>query len=672
MAENVKRKLTFPELSALRYDLAYDVYRQRVHTEMLAAASKGEVLPYYAYKWFPDQITGLALVLNPYWVFDHKLRDESNKLALKWYGYSVYPPSTIQANRRRTRVCIPLHGNTCHYTVYGTIVGEGLHWTGSGWGLLPLPTTYNPANGSWDYALQFQGAYDEVAWDTTWKSRNPGLKQIPKKTWKKNFGLVKPTRPKTKRPSSNYKGKHPIVDDGSWSQYDEDLNKYKAARRAAVKALSKQKKLKGVFKRADADSLCSRGEAEFCSVQFHSTKPSCSWTATDYAWNDFWTPSPWTNSQTQYQVTVSGGSAVVAPETITTALIKERDDATNEMADLCDSLVAKCLPNRRRYNAFYQLGELKDLPQLLRGTLSAWRDLQKVLQADFVKSFSKSFWTKDRIVAHHSDLVKCNVYLSLDQSASSAYLTYLFGWQSIQSALEQLLKAPERVSKDINYLLENNGKLVRLSTIARLRDDEWPSHPAITPLNIQPMLPDPSYPISTTHSRTNRSIRCVVECGIMMPTVDAPKLRDELVLEKFGLWPPRPSDIYNLIPWSWLVDWFADLGGYLSLVEEIQMDKQLINWGMLTYKSTLKCTATCGSFMDYTDFRHNASGSVNSLVHKRATIESSGTFEASYFLRRSVESLQNVNTKLAKGLRLSSGQASILMALASTHSPIAK
>jgi len=158
----------------------------------------------------------------------------------------------------------------------------------------------------------------------------------------------------------------------------------------------------------------------------------------------------------------------------------------------------------------------------------------------------------------------------------------------------------------------------------------------------------------------------------MMPTVDAPKLRDELVLEKFGLWPPRPSDIYNLIPWSWLVDWFADLGGYLSLVEEIQMDKQLINWGMLTYKSTLKCTATCGSFMDYTDFRHNASGSVNSLTHKRATIESSGTFEASYFLRRSVESLQNVNTKLASGLRLSADQASILMALASTHSPIAK
>lgn len=674
MAENDKRKPSFSELSALRYDLAYDVYRQRINTEMLVAGSKGELLPYYAYKWFPNQIAGLALVLNPYWMFDQKLRTESNKLSLKWFGYSVYPPSSIAANRKRSRQAIWPTINTTKYTVFGTIEGTHLYFTGTGWEYPLNPVEYSPLNGTWTYHLFDQVGYCENSWDTTWKSRNPGLKQIPKKPWKKDFGLTKPVRPTL---PSVWKDEHPGYTPEMLADFNETWNKYRAAyskfrsdRKAAAKAASKQKKLRGIMKRADAADLVCRGEAEFVNVSFKSTTPSVSWTDTDYSWNDFWSPSLWTRINVKHTVTVQGGSAIIAPDTIDLSLAKERLDALDDMASMCDSLVARCLPNRRRYNGFYQLGELRDLPQTLRGTLAAWRDLEKLLGVDFAKSFTnKSFWSKDKIVSMRSDLARCNVILDADKSIGSAYLTYLFGWQSMVSALEQLLKAPERVSKEVNFLFQNNGKLVRMSTVAHLRDTDWPSHPAITPLYIQPMLPDPNAPLDTTHSRTNRSIRCVVESGIMLPTIDPPRLRQQLVVDKFGLWPPRPSDIYNLIPWTWLADWVADFSGYLSLVEEIQLDKQLINWGMLTYKSKLACSATCGSFMDYTDYTHNASLTVNSLTKKKAVIESRGDFEATYFLRRSVESLQKVNTKLANGFNLSSSQSLILAALVATRAP---
>jgi hypothetical protein len=58
---------------------------------------------------------------------------------------------------------------------------------------------------------------------------------------------------------------------------------------------------------------------------------------------------------------------------------------------------------------------------------------------------------------------------------------------------------------------------------------------------------------------------------------------------------PRFIDVYNIIPWTWLVDWFTGLGNYLELIEETNHDPVLINWGMIT-------THTVGKLV--TDFEY--------------------------------------------------------------------
>jgi len=54
---------------------------------------------------------------------------------------------------------------------------------------------------------------------------------------------------------------------------------------------------------------------------------------------------------------------------------------------------------------------------------------------------------------------------------------------------------------------------------------------------------------------------------------------------------PSIEDIYNLIPWTWLVDWYSDLGNYISLMDEINLDQSLFNYGFLTYVSKGKLTS---------------------------------------------------------------------------------
>lgn len=65
------------------------------------------------------------------------------------------------------------------------------------------------------------------------------------------------------------------------------------------------------------------------------------------------------------------------------------------------------------------------------------------------------------------------------------------------------------------------------------------------------------------------------------PTVNVPHFRERFYLDQVGLI-PRFTDVYNIIPWTWLVDWFTGFGNYLELIEETNHDPLLINWGLIT------------------------------------------------------------------------------------------
>lgn len=76
-------------------------------------------------------------------------------------------------------------------------------------------------------------------------------------------------------------------------------------------------------------------------------------------------------------------------------------------------------------------------------------------------------------------------------------------------------------------------------------------------------------------------LRLLVSCIFSFPEVGVPALRRELLLRKWGA-VPNLVDVYNLVPWTWLIDWFTGLGNYINLIDVINTNTSIINYGMIT------------------------------------------------------------------------------------------
>lgn len=219
------------------------------------------------------------------------------------------------------------------------------------------------------------------------------------------------------------------------------------------------------------------------------------------------------------------------------------------------SMLPNTLANRRGFNLFYQIAEFKDIPQLIKG----------------VKDFANFVAT----IAHDPQLK----FLRLDKALSDAYLTYLFGAKSLTDAVNSMMRLPAKLTKRMNYLMARNNKVSRGKAAISFDDSSWtyvsPAYATIRPPGCTEVIED-----STTVD-THFDIKCVVNQTLQFPEVLAPKFLDKNYREFIGL-QPRLVDFYNLIPFSWLVDWFSGLGSYINMISTVNDDRFLINFGFMT------------------------------------------------------------------------------------------
>lgn len=239
------------------------------------------------------------------------------------------------------------------------------------------------------------------------------------------------------------------------------------------------------------------------------------------------------------------------------ALYELHESVKQFAADRLEDYLPQCLSTKRLFNSFYQLGELKDLPLMIRKTLETQRFILGLL--------------KDPKTA----------LLTLDKALANAHLNYLFGYKSLEQAVKSLLVLPEKVSKRFNYLLRKNSK--RTSQRFSLTYDDvnvlgslWPSWTYLLPSGVHYEILE-----ETAKFTPKLELRCVVNSTINFPELAVPKFSDSNFRDMIGL-NPRVVDIYNLVPWTWLGDWFVGVSKYLNLVEAILLDKDLINVGFVT------------------------------------------------------------------------------------------
>jgi hypothetical protein len=173
------------------------------------------------------------------------------------------------------------------------------------------------------------------------------------------------------------------------------------------------------------------------------------------------------------------------------------------------------------------------------------------------------------------------------QDIPAAYVSYHFGWRQLYRDVKDLLDLPAKLSKEINFLISRNGK----PTTYRSKKS-FPGTSTASPGFIFDLGFSGEYgPAIQTEHKRQHEIRLVVNAIFEFPDSVIPQLRRDLVEKKLGS-SVTPTDVYNLIPWSWLIDWFTGLGNYVECIDAINSDKSTFNWGFVTGVTTGTITTT--------------------------------------------------------------------------------
>jgi len=220
------------------------------------------------------------------------------------------------------------------------------------------------------------------------------------------------------------------------------------------------------------------------------------------------------------------------------------------------SVLSKTLPRTPLYNPVYQVGELRDLHLMLQKTNEMIEFLQRAA----------------------SDPKTALQFV--DKAFSNAYINKLFGYDSLSQAVRAVLKLPTAAAKKFNFLMSRNGKptTTRYTQKFPLFVYDSGSRPSV--VYHVPDWATVTYDNQWFHELP--SLRCVVNQTIQMPSAAVPELSDSNYRSLLGL-KLRVKDFYDLIPWTWFVDWFSDLGDYINVVEVIASDPDLIHYGFMTF-----------------------------------------------------------------------------------------
>lgn len=269
-----------------------------------------------------------------------------------------------------------------------------------------------------------------------------------------------------------------------------------------------------------------------------------------------------------------GDAATLSESTIQAIFELERSKLEAEMPGMALKLMPKALPDRREYTLYRNLVELRDLPrgiQTLKNTMGDLVEIYKKLPPGLA----------EKVFSLTTPL----------RNVPAEYVSYNFGWKQLYRELVGLLPSVDKITRRVNYLIKRKLKptTFRASSQRTLDGSEGPSFDYNTHLG-ENWWESGAASQSTRVDRT-AEFRVSLNAIFDFPTLSVPEFQREEFVRRFGL-NPRPVDTYNLIPWTWLVDWFTGLGTYVEAIDAINSDRSTINFGFITGVLTSKYTCS--------------------------------------------------------------------------------
>ena len=233
------------------------------------------------------------------------------------------------------------------------------------------------------------------------------------------------------------------------------------------------------------------------------------------------------------------------------------------------------------------LAELRELPRMLKTTSDAFR---------------KSWLAKGGQSSRKAT-----------RKAADNWLNYQFGWLPFINDLQKLYDTTKNIDKQLRFLRKNNGKwlhrggdvLNRESSEVVLEDDQYTGH--------NPQL-DTTFYNSYTKTGSKRVTKHITEhvwfeaaMKFYIPDINSPVGKLKALSNIYGL-RHAPSIVWNVIPWSWLVDWCSNAGDIIDNLSLAAQNNLVAKYAYLM--GTRRETQEFHSTAEYKLGTHSISGEV--------------------------------------------------------------
>lgn len=233
------------------------------------------------------------------------------------------------------------------------------------------------------------------------------------------------------------------------------------------------------------------------------------------------------------------------------------------------------LPRVEKTDLATFLGELRDFPRMLKTTAESFHNIWKNLGGD-----TSSLFMRPKRVADN-------------------FLNHQFGWAPFTSDLLEFEKVHQKSGDYIRDITRMNGQNVRRRRVIHQTEDASSYHPREHFPWVEP-YPSISGMMELRNvdgvvcrgytdftKRVYSKVWSVASFKFYRPEFDASKSwyssRYGHITRLMTLYGLRvsPSAIWNLMPWSWLVDWFGNVGKYIDAFDSWAVDGVVNNYAFV-------------------------------------------------------------------------------------------
>lgn len=147
------------------------------------------------------------------------------------------------------------------------------------------------------------------------------------------------------------------------------------------------------------------------------------------------------------------------------------------------------------------------------------------------------------------------------KDAGDYHLNLQFGWLPLISDVKKLINDQQKIQKRLDWLLRNNGRPVRIkkeiADFSYNGTEDGEAWGIVIPNGFNLVKSTPRY---RRNVDVIDKIWASAQWRFFLPEGPKnPEYKHKLLMRLYGN-QITPSVLYNAIPWSWLVDWFSNVG----------------------------------------------------------------------------------------------------------------